>query len=132
MNEWQNKAHSALERKKQLKFFGNYATGIFIEGKHGSFVVDPEDNSVAKSLLQSGEYSESELNIANNLINIKSNVLIVGAHIGALAVPLSKKCNLMDVIEANPDTQKFLRANIDINKCSNVTLHYITLPCCQR
>lgn len=123
MDKWQDKAHAALERKKQLKAFGPYAAGIFIEGKYGSFIVDPEDSSVARDLLHNGEYSEQELEVANTFINEHSNVLIVGAHIGALAIPLAKHCKHMDVVEANPDTQKFLKINLIINECDNVTLH---------
>lgn len=123
MDTWHDKAHAAQERKNQLKTFGPYASGIFIEGKHGLFVVNPEDSSVAPALLQNGAYSEPELQIASELINKQSHVLVVGAHIGALAIPLAKQCKHMDVIEANPDTQRFLKTNLTLNACSNVTLH---------
>jgi FkbM family methyltransferase len=52
-------------------------------------------------------------------------VLIVGAHIGAFVVPLSKDCNKLVAIEANPHTYERLKTNLILNCCSNVTSYNI-------
>jgi FkbM family methyltransferase len=47
-------------------------------------------------------------------------VLIVGAHIGAIAIPLSQQCGDLTAIEANPDTFQLLETNILLNKANNI------------
>jgi tRNA G37 N-methylase Trm5 len=44
-----------------------------------------------------------------------SDVLIVGAHIGTLAIPISRLAKHVDAIEANPETFKFLSLNVAMN-----------------
>lgn len=123
VNDWQDKAALGAERKSRMMSFGINAGGILVHAKHGDFIVDPEDSSVSLSLLTEGAYSEGELELAASLIDTASEVLIVGPHIGALAVPLSKLCARMDVVEANPYTQRLLAMNLRLNDCDNVTLH---------
>jgi FkbM family methyltransferase len=125
MTEWEDRAQAALDRKNTMQSFGPFAKGILVEGKHGMFVVDPEDSSVSAHLLSGGTYNDEELALASSFVNSSSNALIVGTHIGALAIPLSKLCKTLDAIEANPDTQKLLKVNFLINECNNVTLHCI-------
>lgn len=47
----------------------------------------------------------------------------MGTHIGALTVPLAKLCQHVDAVEANPATQKLVRANLALNQSTNVELH---------
>jgi FkbM family methyltransferase len=123
VNEWSDKAAMAAERKQRLLSFGVNAEGVLINTKWGLFVGDPEDNSVTRVLLDHGVYGEDEITLASYFIRPDGEVLIVGTHIGAIAIPLSKRCRRMDVIEANPSTQRLLRANLLLNRCDNVTLH---------
>jgi len=117
---FRRRAAEAENRKNKLKSFGPQACGVFVKGKYGLFVVDPQDGYVAAQLLQTGSYSEYELVLAQMLISKEANVLIVGAHIGALAVPISKCCNQLIAIEANPYTFNYLSANLLLNNCKNV------------
>lgn len=43
----------------------------------------------------------------------------MGAHIGALAIPISKLCKKVVAIEANPNTYELLTKNITLNATSN-------------
>jgi FkbM family methyltransferase len=76
-------------------------------------------------LLHAAEYGEDELALAATFIRPESNVLMVGTHIGSLAVPLSKLCASLDAVEANPSTQRLAEANLRINACWNATLHKV-------
>jgi FkbM family methyltransferase len=49
-------------------------------------------------------------------------MLLVGAHIGALLVPLSKAAASIAGVEANPVTYERLRLNVLMNPCANVRL----------
>jgi FkbM family methyltransferase len=51
--------------------------------------------------------------------------LIVGTHIGALAIPLSKHCKEITAIEANPNTFELLEINLHLNQAGNITPHNI-------
>jgi len=51
--------------------------------------------------------------------------LIVGTHIGALAIPLSKHCKEITAIEANPNTFELLKINLHLNHAKNITPHNI-------
>jgi len=119
---WEDRAEQARERKARLKTFGNHALGLVVEAKEGLFIVDPEDNAVSARLLQDGDYNPAEVQEALRFIRPDSRVLIIGAHIGAHVVALSRHCRGLDAIEANPRTFKFLAANVKLNSCHNVQL----------
>ena len=53
----------------------------------------------------------------------RSRVLFVGAHVGTLVIPVARHVGEVVAIEANPDTYRFLAANLSLNDVSNVTLH---------
>jgi len=86
-NEWEDRAQRAIDRKNRLLSFGPNAWGLLVTTKHGLFAVDPEDAFVGAALLNEGCYGESEYMLAKSLLSKTSDVLIVGAHIGAHAVP---------------------------------------------
>lgn len=119
--KWARRAKRAQRRREKMSSFGHHAMGLLVEAKYGLFAVDPEDDSVSKKLLRSGNYNEEELDLVKSLIPKNSHVLMVGTHIGALTVPLSKYCKSVVAIEANPNTFKYLHANLLLNSCHNVT-----------
>ncbi len=118
--KWKRRYKKAEKRKNKLLSFGENAHGILTRTEQGIFVVDPEDNFVSRSLLQEGYYSLNEIALAESLLAEKDHVLVVGAHIGSIAIPLSKKVEHMVAIEANPGTYELLKMNLRINVCSNV------------
>ena len=63
----------------------------------------------------------NEIERINKLVDENSNVLIIGGHIGSLAIPISKFVNNCTVIEASPKTYELLKTNILLNKCDNIT-----------
>lgn len=88
--------------------------------KHGQFAVDSRDLFVGRKLLTHGEYSEEELELLKTCMHPSADVLVVGAHIGALAIPMSRHCRQLIAIEANPDTYALLEENIRLNACGNI------------
>ncbi|MEX1276741.1 MAG: FkbM family methyltransferase [Bacteroidota bacterium] len=49
----------------------------------------------------------------------ESRVLIIGAHVGTLAIPVSKLCREVVALEANPNTYELLAMNVKLNSVSN-------------
>jgi FkbM family methyltransferase len=94
--------------------------GEVYETDQGLFCVRPEDQFVAKELISTGSYSAGELALLALFVNEKSNVLMLGGHIGAIAVPLSRRIAELTVFEANPETYKLLKLNLRLNNCANV------------
>jgi FkbM family methyltransferase len=121
-DHWRGIAVAAAVRRNKLRSFGPRARGILVEGTSEWYVVDPEDRSVSRALLEDGFYGREEYDLAISLLPQTGSALIVGTHIGGLAIPLAKRCARLDAVEANPRTQMFLRANLKLNDSSNVEM----------
>jgi FkbM family methyltransferase len=118
-------AEEAAERKARLLSFGPHAFGLVAQTEDGLFVVDAEDRWVGGTLLNYGSFADHEYLLARSLITTDSKVLIVGSHIGTHVVRLSRHCQALTAIEANPATFNLLRLNVLLNECRNVTVHNI-------
>ena len=88
--------------------------------KHGDFVVDTRDQFIGRRLLTEGEYSAEELALLTTCAKSNEDILVVGAHIGALVIPLSRHCRSLVAVEANPHTFRLLEENVRINERANV------------
>ena len=106
-------------------FIGPYIYTFIARTNQGVFAVDPDDFGVGRRLLTKGSFSEDELATLKKYINIKSNLLVVGAHIGTIVIPIAKQCQSVIAIEANPETYELLKLNIQLNNINNVTTHNI-------
>lgn len=104
---------------------GNGVKSVIVDSKNGILAVDPRDLEVGYKLRNYGSYGLEEITRINQLITTKSNVLIVGAHIGSLVIPIAKNCNKVVGIEANPNNFNLLKTNIHLNKAENVSIHNI-------
>ncbi len=96
---------------------------ILVDNGDCLFLVDKKDLGVGLSLRRSGTYKVEEYNELLNHIDKDSVILVLGPHIGAHIIPLSKNVKKIDAIEANPDTFKILSLNILINKCKNIRIY---------
>jgi len=101
---------------------GPHATAILVTTPQGKFAVPVEDQYVGKSLRFTGQYSEGELQILQQICSRETRLLVVGAHIGALAIPLARSCRAVVAIEANPEIVELLRWNVELNKLTNCTV----------
>ena len=104
---------------------GDGVKSVIVDSKNGILAVDPRDLEVGYKLRNYGSYGLDEITRINQLITTKSNVLIVGAHIGSLLIPIAKNCNKVGGIEANPNNFNLLKTNVHLNKAENVSIHNI-------
>jgi len=119
--------HLGLKKIKSTRLrkkLGQDVKAIITSSENGLFAVDPEDLEVGQKLRSAG-YGIDELERLKTLINKNSKILIVGTHIGALAIPLSKHCKEITAIEANPNTFELLEINLHLNHANNITPHNI-------
>lgn len=112
-----------LHSKLILTTIGKYASGLLAETQQGDFIVGTEDFAVGRELLTQGTYGEDEIARVKHLTTKDSNVLFVGPHIGAIAVPISRFVKSISDVEANPITFKLLNTNIALNKCKNISTY---------
>ena len=96
--------------------------GTVVETRQGVFCVDAEDQFVSKALIEQGAYGLGDITRIEGFLHPSSKILLVGAHIGSLLVPLSKRVGSIVGIEANPRTFRRLRLNVLMNQCHNVHL----------
>ena len=121
VNFWlKNKKSNRLQNS-----LGKDVKAIIVETKNGTFAVEPADLEVGAKLREKGEYGIDEINRISQYIDSNSSVLIIGAHIGSLAIPIAKICSKLVAIEANPNNFKLLQTNVKLNNTSNITLHNI-------
>jgi FkbM family methyltransferase len=104
---------------------GKDVDSIIVNTANGKFAVDPADLEVGAKLRLTGEYGLDEIELLSSFLGEKSSVLILGSHIGSLAIPISKQCEKVVAIEANPNNYKLLRTNVLLNNCTNITTHNI-------
>jgi FkbM family methyltransferase len=113
-----------IKSTRLRKKLGQNIKAIITKSENGLFAVDPEDLEVGQKL-RSGGFGIDEVERLKSFINKDSKVLIVGTHIGALAIPLSKHCKEITAIEANPNTFELLEINLHLNQAENITPHNI-------
>ncbi len=111
--------------KRLKKRLGDNTSALTVNTKNGTFIVDAADLEVGGKLRNKGEYGIDEINRISQFIDNQSSVLIVGAHIGSLAIPVAKICSELVAIEANPNNFKLLQINIKLNDISNIIAHNI-------
>jgi FkbM family methyltransferase len=100
----------------------NGMRGVLVKADQGYFCVDPDDQFVSRSLLECGAYGAGEIKLAASHMDQGSRVLVVGAHIGAVAIPLSRMCRELVAVEANPATCELLRLNVLLNERDNMRI----------
>lgn len=99
---------------------GRYADAVLIRSRNGLLLVDAADQNVGRHLAYEGEYGRKEIARLRACLSANDNLLIVGAHIGAIAIPISRYWRSVTAIEANPRSFQLLQMNISINKRENI------------
>jgi len=102
------------------RLLGPHAYAIVAKAENGLFAVDPEDNVVGGGLRRKGRYGLDEIARLVPRLGPDSRLLVVGAHLGTLAIPLARHCREVVAIEANPATYALLSLNVALNRASNI------------
>jgi FkbM family methyltransferase len=108
------------DSEKTRRLLGPFARAIIVSTPQGIYAVQAEDFYVGLPLRQKGEYAPNELKLLKSMCNSETRLLVVGAHIGAFAIPLAKICRGVVAIEANPESCGMLQLNVALNGLSNI------------
>ncbi len=125
MRLWDRLKISVLRLLGKLRRWaiGPYGVAVLSRGENGLLLAPAGDFMVARRLCFNGAYDPELLGFLLEKCDATSHVLIVGAHVGALAVPVAKKVQRVIAIEANPPTLELLRMNVALNGLQNVEVH---------
>lgn len=102
--------------------YGPRVSALVYDTDNGIFATRPADQFVSRHLAK-GAYAADELRRLQSLAGPDDRVLMVGGHIGSLAIPLSRHVKSVDVMEANPDNFELLTVNAQLNACAGIRLH---------
>jgi len=97
---------------------------VLVNTQFGKMIVDPLDNHVSRQLLKTNNYNPQEILAFKELLKKNDQILLCGAHIGSLAIPLAGYVKKIVAIEANPKNYEILDLNITINKIRNIEIHH--------
>jgi FkbM family methyltransferase len=96
--------------------------GYITQSAQGIFAFPAYDKAIGGALLDTGTWATEEIEMISKLISPEDEVLIVGGHLGTVAVPISRSAKRVAVVEANPEIYKFLQANMLLNGVQNADL----------
>ncbi len=105
----------------------NHGEGILANSKNGLLIVDPRDFSVSRTLLRHGSYDWAEVQWLGRALNDRSRIVFVGAHIGALLVPIALRSGSRDIValEPSPHNHRLLSMNVALNGLSTISVHRV-------
>ncbi|MET4082939.1 FkbM family methyltransferase [Pedobacter sp. UYP30] len=118
-------SNSVNDSQATAIMLGDFSRSIIVDSQNGLLNVDIRDQGVGLTLRNTGEYGTVELERILSIVDKSSSVLIVGAHVGALLIPIAKNVNKVTAFEANPDTFRLLEMNLKINNILNCECYNI-------
>lgn len=74
-----------------------------------------------------GEWSEDEVRMYDALLTPTDIVIEVGANVGALTVPLSRRCKRVLAFEPQPENFELFLRNLKVNDVHNVDAFHVAL-----
>lgn len=89
-----------------------------VSGRHGQFLIPPEDIYVGRSLELYGQWCESEVQLFSQILRPGAAVVEVGANIGSHTVPLARLVGPeghIIAVEVQPFVAQILSANLLLN-----------------
>ena len=101
--------------------------GVLVKDKNGfDMLLVRDDDSVTRLMVEDNEWEPHLQNAFRQIIKPKAKVLVLGGHFGTHVILISKLVGnqgKLSVFEANPNSLKFLNANLVLNNVENTTLY---------
>lgn len=98
--------------------------------KHGIFSFYDNDKYIGKSLLEYGEWSESEVQLIKQLVPSNESIVEIGSNIGTHTIPLARHVSnggRIYAFEPQSQNHKLLKENIKDNKIENVKISKVAI-----
>jgi len=91
-----------------------------VDTRYGKMWVFDEDNGCSFMLKEYGEYSPLELAFIEAALPPDGTFIDLGAHIGAMTIPIAQVCKKVYAIEPQEEVREVLLDNLDIAGVTNV------------
>jgi FkbM family methyltransferase len=119
-----------LQGQLRRRLFGKHIRAALMQTVNGVYAIDIEDDIVRSSAHHYDHQVAEEVRRVGQYIDGDSDVLVVGAHIGTVVVPVARLCRSLWAIEANPRTFELLTLNLKLNDIKNV--HALNIVAAER
>jgi FkbM family methyltransferase len=122
---WRKRVSRLIRGRFRALTLSNHGIGVLAQTKNGLLVVDPRDFGVSGSLLSRGSYDWTQITWLLPLLDQDSRIVFVGAHLGALLVPLAIQsgCRHIVAFEPAPHNHRLLKMNLALNGLTATTVH---------
>jgi len=108
-----------VKARLMRRLTGPHVSGLMIDTGDSVLLVDPADRVVGRELRFQGRYGDDELRRIEALVSAESTVAFIGTHVGALAIPATRKVRKAYLVEANPRSFDLLKKNLALNGITN-------------
>jgi FkbM family methyltransferase len=91
---------------------------VTVDAKHGRFTVHDNDRWLGRSIIETGVYSEQEVELLCSLIEADDVVVEVGSNFGSISIPLAKAVGAggtVHAFEPQPQLNELLIENVAVN-----------------
>jgi FkbM family methyltransferase len=121
---WRKWLSRTIRGRIRARILSNYGEGIVANTRNGVLIVDPRDFNVSRSLLRHGSYDWAEVEWLGRLLNEHSQIVFVGAHIGALLVPIALRSGSRKILafEPSPHNHRLLSRNVALNGLQSISV----------
>lgn len=123
---WRKRVSRAIRGRLRSMTLSNHGVGVVADTENGLLIVDPRDFGVSGSLLSRGSYDSTAVSWLLSLLDQDSRIVFVGAHVGALLVPIVLRSGSRHVVafEPAPHNHSLLKMNLALNGLTGITLHH--------
>jgi FkbM family methyltransferase len=122
---WRKRVSRLIRGRLRSLTLSNHGIGVVADTRNGLLVVDPRDFGVSRGLLLHGSYDWLAISWLLPLLDQNSRLVFVGAHLGALLVPIALHSGSRRVIAFEPAPHNFrlLKMNLALNGLATTLVH---------
>ncbi len=99
---------------------GPYVEAFLVNGYNGRLLIPAGDLQIGRSLAFCGHWERDTIEFLDSYLHESSEVLVVGAHVGSLVIPIARRVKRVVGLEPNPKILDLLKMNLKLNDISNV------------
>ncbi len=102
--------------KLRKKILGKHSIGVGYQTENGILASPIEDIIIGRRLGFKGQWDIKQINELLKYIDKKDTTYVIGTHIGTLLIPFAKNNIKVIGYEANPETFRYLKWNLQLNE----------------
>ena len=114
---WRKRFSRLLRARWRTRVLSRHGIALVAETRNGTLAVDARDFNVSRHLLERGEYDWAQLTLLKSLLAPGARLVVVGAHIGSVLIPLARECGAHATLafEPSPRNRRLLAMNLALN-----------------